>query len=658
MKYLNHKRGWVINAMFILCVSLFNNALGQQQTWNPKAEQKPTPPWSGPQVEPQINVDIKDETKEFFFIQRNNDPFVYTRAYELKHANPYEVRNSLMSTIQSKRLADNDTRVECIKYNDGGGMILVTAEGYRFDKKMCGGGMSVDELIAAMDQPGMKDVSGTPRLMYFPKYVAAADLKLMIDRVGINYYAPEEVNLFKQNSNELEYGKGFTGVDDQLNALFLYIPPYNAKNALNRLKTYDIPLPQIKISCVAYEIDAERDNAIGADFQSWKNGPGADLFSLGGRWRRGWDPATMMVNKTRYSSTKYIQFSPRWNSKYLDFLAASSKAKVLTNGEIVTRNRENATLEARTSVPYFDMSQSTGEGGIVLEYDVLENSNFYPSWSAVQNSGYRVRAYDREGVEVTINNAMNGTMVLAKTEVLDSGAVLYSMEFPANPDARFLKNGKLIGNKATISRLGFSVATFDADQDAFVWRAYIPQWNSNLNMTYEKGRQVVARSTSTAGSSDYGYRLSITPTINQKATLLDISISNTSLIGFQSNGVVRTSNSLVETKVMADNSGSEIVIGGIEKKSLVRSVNKIPWLGSIPLLGWLFGNESNDLKNSRVVTVLRCEAWYSESDEKSINEIKRQLRIPDAEKSDWDDPEAGFNQYILDKSKIAPTPAP
>lgn len=650
-------------AIVVLIASLAARPLAaQNKTWNPQAEQNPTTPWAQPLTETNLNLELNDDVKELHFIQGNNDPFVYTKTYVLKHADPYAMRNGLLHAVQSKRLADNDTRVECIKYNDGLGMVLVTAEGYRFDKKQCGDGMSIDEIVETLDVPNLKSLSGTPRFMYFPRNVPAADLKLMIDRVGINYMHPDRVNQFTNNSNELQYTKGFTATDDGLNALFLYVPPYDVKQAYERLKIYDIPIPEARIICSVYEIAAENDGKIGADFQSWKNGPGADFFNLGGRWRRGWNPVQSIADGTKYSSTKYIQFSPKWNSKYLDFLASEGRANVLTTGELRIKNNQTGTLRSRTMIPEFDAVGSAGTGGLGITYDEIDDATFRPSWTNNVN-GFRVRAYRRDGAEVTINNAFNGSMVLGRVTT-PSGDPLYSLDIDATPNtAQFVIDGKLIGDHATVQRLSLSRAVYDADQNAFVWRDYQPSWSGDLSMTYAKGPRILSKfvSANISETNDYGFRLQVTPRINKEATRLDLSLANTSLIGFQSNGSIRASTSSVETEVMIDNDGTELVIGGLEKKSFVRGVTKVPWLGSLPLIGWLFGSESESLKTSRLVTTLKCVVTMSEEDldrytTAQIEKIRSE--IPTPKDSDFNDPNYGFNQFHLDKTKQTPEPLP
>ena len=47
----------------------------------------------------------------------------------------------------------------------------------------------------------------------------------------------------------------------------------------------------------------------------------------------------------------------------------------------------------------------------------------------------------------------------------------------------------------------------------------------------------------------------------------------------------------VQTKVLVENGGT-VILGGIFEQTENKSVNKVPVLGDMPLVGWLFRNES------------------------------------------------------------------
>lgn len=163
-------------------------------------------------VEAQLLVPVKEQTRVRHFIRDNNDPRVVTKAYLLKHVDAYEFRDYLRQMVQAKRVGNtalqqqyplnavnggtgtpgsgvgigtaqastvastvsqpvlttpasaqpgyspnlqlgSNTAVECIKYVDGSGLLIVSAEEYRFrDHK---NGMGIDSLVEFLDKPQM-----------------------------------------------------------------------------------------------------------------------------------------------------------------------------------------------------------------------------------------------------------------------------------------------------------------------------------------------------------------------------------------------------------------------------------------------------------------------------------------------------------------------
>ena len=63
-----------------------------------------------------------------------------------------------MSAIRSRRVDTNLTKVEAVKYADGTGMLIVSAEEYRF--KPVENGMSIDAIVTELDKPDLKSEEG------------------------------------------------------------------------------------------------------------------------------------------------------------------------------------------------------------------------------------------------------------------------------------------------------------------------------------------------------------------------------------------------------------------------------------------------------------------------------------------------------------------
>ncbi len=297
-------------------------------------------------VQTQLRLDVKDGTGAVHFIRDNTDPYVITKAYRLKHATAYAVRGYLLAVVRGTQVSASPVQVDALQFNDGTGLVLVSAEDYRFRNN--GKGESIDQIVARLDQPGMAFSSGRPKFIYFPKVNSAANLREMVKNVGANGNDPEFTN-----------GVDVLLVDGQLNALFVAAPFWSWKHIKEMLEQYDKPLPEVRISYRLLEINSENDDKVGVDFQSWKNNDGVDFFSAGGQYRNNW-AATFAgeVNGSHSSRTDYFNFNPKWNSKYLDFLSSSGRAKVVTEGVLLAKNRTASSLRVDSGLFYDDVSQT------------------------------------------------------------------------------------------------------------------------------------------------------------------------------------------------------------------------------------------------------------------------------------------------------------
>ena len=307
----------------------------------PKADFNiPSAGYGSSTVQTQLRVNVKDSDQAIRFVRTNTDPFVVTKLYTLKHAEPYAARGYLLTAVRGTKVTGNPVQVDAVKFNDGRGVLLVSAEDYRFRNN--GKGDSIDEIVAKVDQPGLAYSSGRPKFLYFPKVNAAANLKEMVRNVGA-----------VGNDVEFAGGTDVLVVDGGLNALFVAAPPWSWDNIKRQLEQYDQPMPEIRLTYQLLEISTENDDKLGVDFQSWKNNGGLDVFSIGGRYRNNWaNTFAGGIDGSHSSRTDFFNFNPKWNSKYFDFLTSTGRAKVVTQGVIVAKNRRQSTVSVGTGLFY------------------------------------------------------------------------------------------------------------------------------------------------------------------------------------------------------------------------------------------------------------------------------------------------------------------
>ncbi len=507
-----------------------------------------TTAYDSTRVEAQLLVNIKDDVEVMHFIRDNNDPRVITKTYIIKNIDAYEIRDYLRQMVQAKRVGNtsmeqlypgntsdpnvgtvstvglttpanaqmsynpplqlgSNTAVECLKYTDGTGLLMVSAEDYRFDDHP--NGMGIDSLVEFLDRPGMGANLGLQTFFYIPRYVPARNLMPMIENVGMNI----------SDVTELWQGQDAVAYDPDLNWLIFDVTNYSMYNIENMLEEFDRPLPQVTLKIKVYELYNENDSRIGADFQAWKNNDGTDFFSAGGRFRDNWSALYGgTLGNTGSERTLFYNFNPKWNTRYLDLLASKGLAKVFHSGEMTILNNTPAVLEKTTQVFYVDTS-AQAEGA---------------------------------------------------TDTPDLGVMAYKL---------------------------LSAIVFE-------------EWQPSEDIPVAKDNKA-----QTALLQDgFGFKIAISnASVNTGETNFTISITNSSLIGFESTGVPRISQSgTVTQNISLPNNSGSFIIGGVKKQELVKADNGFPWLSRIPVAGYLFGSKGDSVKDSELVIVGECISTYPE----------------------------------------------
>ena len=114
----------------------------------------------------------------------------------------------------------------------------------------------------------------------------------------------------------------------------------------------------------------------------------------------------------------------------------------------------------------------------------------------------------------------------------------------------------------------------------------------------------------TLKQSGFGFSMEIAnASVTEEETNFTVTLNNSSLIGFGSDGTPRFSNSTVkDLNISLPHGRNSFVIGGLKKSALVKSSSGIPYLKDIPILGWLFSTESTSVKHSTLVVTGECVA--------------------------------------------------
>ena len=514
-----------------------------------------TQPYGPSTVQTQLQVEVKSDVEELHIIRDNTDPKIITRAYELKHANPYTVRGYLLKLVEARSVNSSNVQVEALRFNDGRGVVLVSAEKYRFTDTENGDGF--DSIVKKLDTPNLGYSGGSDCYIYYPRYNPAANLMEMLNQVG-------------STNEDAQFGPGtdYLMVDGQLNALLLAVTPWSWKHCEAMLEQYDRQIPEVLVNYQIIEIYHENDERVGLDFQNWKNNDGVDLFSAGIRSRRNW--TTFMsgnVDNNGSHNTEFWNFNPKWNTRYIDFLLSKGHAKVMTSGSLLAQNRRPSHL--------------------------FINSGFFYEQTDL--------SYLNPDPDATPRQPLSKILPLGVMQELIPGSKYLAVE-----NGGFYQRllGTLYGN--------VKYDTSEADRTNPETEAMIELINNVFAKTDSRtataepgvihGKPQIAQT-----AEGFGLRFSITPVVTGSAATLEWNVETVSLLGWNGDGTPRHTESRANGKTQIGLQGKEVVIGGLHRAETVRSVSGLPWVKSLPVIGYLVSDENESLKKAEVVIIARCE---------------------------------------------------
>ena len=577
-------------------------------------------------VDARMNFTIKPTTEEVVFVRDNNDPSVYTKTYVLKHADPYEVRAILWNIVRARRVGEsNDTGVQAVKYNDGTGIVMISAEDYRFDDAE--GVMGFDTIMKMLDVPKITNASGSAFYVYNPVYRSAAELQDMVASVGAA--AKEEISGSEDVLDDalLLDGCDQFVTDPGLNLIFFKTARFSKPTIEKMLKLYDAPYSEVNVKVTVYELYAENDEKLGMDFQAWKNNDGINLLSAGARGVNHFGPDKSLTLATRqagWSDIQYFQFNPKWNTKYIDFLTSKGKAKVLTTSMLTVRGGTTAeiTRETQLFTPVTEkIEDETYSAAAGMEVVGIPEEMFYDITTR-DGEKIRINANNPTGqVKINVTRVSNVADTDAKYTLRIKGGFF---SYRVKGSLKVVKTPKVTAAECFIEGYDFTASP---------------------DLTVPKGNKV-----NTAASGTFGFRMAVTPGVCGEATNLNVKIDNSSLIGYNADGTPRIQRgAAIDTQFMISNKGTKLVIGGIEKKDVVSVSGGIPILKDLPILGWIFSTESESTKKSQLVVVAEVvpsKAGVTGDAKKTVDDVNS--KVKDA--GGWN--KVGYRQFLLDPDRL------
>ncbi|MFP4057343.1 MAG: type II secretion system protein GspD [Candidatus Brocadiia bacterium] len=160
-------------------------------------------------------------------------------------------------------------------------------------------------------------------------------------------------------------------LDTVNNAALLIGEPYRSESYVKYARQVDQPIPQLLLEAAVYEVEVSKETRLGLDYIAWKNGPGRNLFDFV-HWGADhkqvarnitsvYDPflpaRLPVVGKQTVASGdvsgRYYAVNYLLTTSWLDFLAGSGRARVITKGKVLIKNGQTGSLTAVDEVIHF-----------------------------------------------------------------------------------------------------------------------------------------------------------------------------------------------------------------------------------------------------------------------------------------------------------------
>ncbi len=521
-------------------------------------------------VEAQLVVPVKQGTKVLHFIRDNNDPRVVTKTYVLDHVDPYEFRDQLRKIVQSKRVGNTSLQQQ-----------------YPANTK--------NPLVSTVDVP-VVTAPATAQPTYDPALQlgsnTAVECLKFSDGTGLLFVSAEEYRFYDHDG-----GMGIDTIVETLDnpamgtisygsQMFFYMPKFvPARNLMPLIENMGMNVSDVT--------------------ENWQ---GQDIVA--------YDPELnwLIFDTATFSCDNIAQMI-----KQYDVPIPQVRLKI-TVYEVYSEDDEKMGLDFQ--------SWKNNEGTDFFS----GGGRFRNNWSAMYNGNVLAKPFGSERSSFyNFNPKWNTRYIdflvsLGKARIAHTGEMLVrnntSAVFDRTTQIFYVDDSKSVDDALTLPDTGvgpYELLSSIIGQVITKKRSTVP----GDDIPVAKGEKQVV-----TGIGGFGFTMKINnASVNMKETRFNITLNNSSLIGFASNGAPRIAKgNTVNQDVSLPHGNGMFVIGGLRKQELVKSKTGIPYLMQIPILGYLFCSESDSVKHSELVVTAECE-WDAPRPNLNSGVIRRGTRI-------------------------------
>jgi type IV pilus assembly protein PilQ len=293
-------------------------------------------------------------------------------------------------------------------------------------------------------------------------------------------------------------------------------------------------------------------------------------------------------------------------AKAVDFseLIKNENTSILSpRGSVSVDERTNTLLLRDTAKSIQDIKRMIAILDVPVRQVIIEarmvtvnddvNEELGIKWGITSTDGENISSASLAGVDVarggnvpSINDRLNVNLPVLSP---DAGSIAFQV-------AR-LANGTI---------LDLELSALEKEKKGEVIASPRITTNNQQEAYIEQGVELPYQEASSSGATTTQFRkavlsLRVTPHITpDDKIILDLVITQDSVAELRVGFAPSINTQRIGTQVLADN-GQTIVLGGIYQQEIVSTVSKIPVLGDIPYLGWMFSSSSNNNRKKELL---------------------------------------------------------
>ncbi len=506
---------------------------------------------------------------------------IVTQILTLKHANPNEIKKILDPLV---------SKTSIVLAYPPTGMLIVTDVLSNIKR--------LQDIVTALDIEGVGEV-----ITYIPlKHASAAEMVKSLNMI------------FQQQAGKVMLSPVKIVADDRTNALIILASENDTKKVRELLALIDKEIPKGSGAIHVYYL---------------QNAKAEDLV-------------------------KVLTGIPQQQAKAAAPKAAPAAAPISKNVQIVADKSTNALIITADAADYATLEDVIRKldiprpmvylEALIMEVNANKSFGVGVEWSALKDVG-STGLGTTTGENVGAVGFKTGTSIFPGVTTNDTGTLATVGSLPSGFSVGVIGAGISIATgagKIVFPNIGAMLQAYQDDTDVRILSTpqLLTQDNEEAEITVGKNIPYVTRqdttTTATTNYSSYEYKdvgvtLKVTPQINkegfirmklyQSVTKVDSASATVDTAGNKILAPTTLKRTAKTTVTIKD--GETVVIGGMIEDNSSKGTYKVPLLGDIPILGWLFKSRSTSFDRTNLFVFITPRIIRNPQDAAKIHEDKK-----------------------------------